>query len=384
MKKKVLLTIILFVFLVSSQSFALNDNGSISWQKAVSLLEQNNSTLLNMADSEKTAEKRYEDSKISSTINTDGMSISFMGMSYLFKYDTHIKLMMTQKKELFPEQMKYSWEMARDSRNTAKNSLIIGLRGLYLGLFSADNDCKIKQKKYELAQTIHKQNEIKYERGLTPSITLDESEYDLLNAKVAVNAAKRNYDNILRSLNATIGISPDITYGIVNYTEKYDSKRLKTYSYYAEKALSERLDIVSAEKQIYLMEKNKSIMESIPNCLNITSVGKDYADLLKDIDYQKIKLESERLDVEMGIKSAYSEVSAAGKSTTSLKKVLDLRRSSLDNTKKRFQAGLISKTILDEVQIGYEEFENTYKAAMFDYNTKLMKLEYAAGIGPAY
>jgi len=383
-KYKALISIILVVLsLVPFDTSAASKN-VISWAAAVEKMDKSNGTLMNMADSESLARKQYEASLISKTIDPDGVSLSIMGQGFFFEYSSVLKLYMTQRKELFPEQMKYSWEMAKGSREMTRNSMITGMRGLYLGLYTSDNDLKLKQKRYDLTVTIHNQNKLKYEKGIITALELEESEYSVLSAKMAVKAAERNLENVLRSLNAFIGEDINEKYDSIIYNEKYDASRLKSLDFYVGKALETRMEVVSVKRQIELMELNKDIMERNPYSLYASDVKKTYEKLIEDIDYEKIKLEQALIEVEKNINDAYLDVVDTQKNLTSIEKKLKIQKSNLKKVKLRYEAGLISRFIYDQEQLNLEEYENSYKAALFDYNTRLMKLEFAAGIGPAY
>lgn len=383
--KKLLSAVMILILLFLNTDVFAEDINILFMEKALSNLENKNNTLLNMAESEKTAKKQYESAVNSSEgIDTEGISVEFFGKEMYIHFNTNTKMLLTMQKELYPAQMKLSWEMTRDSRKVTLNSMKIGLRGLYLGVYTADNDCKLKQKKNELAQTIYNQSKIKYERGMITSIELSQSEYDSLKAKAAYDAAKRNYENILRSLNSFIGVKLDTAYDQIIYEEIFDETKLKDFDYYTEKALSYRLEVVSALRQISLMEQRKGIYEKYPYTIKLPENKKDYEAMLLELEKQKLMLEKEKIEIEKEIKEAYIEVSVSESNITGLKKVLDLQKNNLENMKSKYEKGLIPKTLLDQIQIGYDETDNGYKAALFDHNTKLMKLEYAAGIGPAY
>lgn len=384
MKKKIFAITLLFIFLFSTYSAAGSDN-DMTWQIAVVKLDKNNGTLLNMADSERMARREYNDSlKRAKMINTAGMTINVMGTEKFIWYDPHTKMLLTQQKEFTPEQMRVSFENARDSMRLTRNRLIIGLRDIYLGLYSAKNDMTIKQKKHELAQKMYEQDEIRYKRGMISETDLAESDYNRLKAKAELKASKRNYDNMLRSFITYTGIEPDTTFDEIIYNEQYNEKRLKQSDYYTKKALQSRMEIVSLENQIMLLEKKLEIMDRISESLNITATRNDYKRTIADLEQLKVKAEAVRLEVEEGINEAYIMAADAGKKVIGMKKMLELQKGNIENMKERYQTGLISRTVLDQAQISYEEFKNSYDYALYDYNTTLMKLEFAAGIGPAY
>ncbi len=386
MKRHISVIIVLVLLLLPTTIFAEAENvNPLFMEKAILYLEKHNNTLLSMDESVEIARKQYN-SAVTNTKNLDtkGFLLEIYDQEIYIHFDTNTKMLLTLQKELYPEQMKFSWDMAKDSRRLTLNSMVIGLRGLYLGVYNASEDCSLKQRSYDLAQTIYNQGMIRYEKGMITEIDYAQYKFDLLKAKAAYDASRRNYENIMRTFNSFIGIELETTYSEIVYEEEYDPNALQNYDFYVERALSSRLEITSGIKQIALLEKKKAIMEDYPYSIVLPSNKKDYENMLNDIDKQSLLLEKAKIDIEKGIMEAYIEASESNSNIIGLKKVLDLQKSNLENMKGKYEAGLISKTMLDQIQIGHDEMENGYKAALFDYNTKLLKLEYAAGTGPAY
>ncbi len=389
MKKNILLIVLLVALIIPSQSYATDDNtgnkNDLSWNKAVIYLGRYNNTLLNISETVDKAKRQYELAvENAEDIETEGVTVEIMGKEMFIEYDYYTKMMMTQQKELMPEQMKLSWEMNRDSWNATRNSMIIGLRSYYLGLYNAHSTNEIKQRSYDHAKSIYNQSKIKFEKGMITDIDLAGSEYDLLKAKAESDAAKRSYENMLRSLNSYLGTSLNVQYSDITYDEIYDAKRLKDLDYYLERAQVNRFDFASISKQLVLMEKKKSIMDKYPLSLNTVDARKDYNNNLAEIEKAKQQLEIKKLDLEMEIKDSYIEASSAGKNVINMKKILDIQKSSLEKTKRMYDMGMVSKTVIDKAQLGYDEFENNYNAVLFDYNTKLMKLEFQSRTGLAF
>lgn len=384
MKRKILLILVSIMFLLPHNVYAGSEN-SISWNEAVVKLDMHDNTLLDMARTEDQAKKQYDIAvKDSLTIETDGILIEFMDRKKFIQFDSYTQMLLTQQKELSPENMKLSWEAARTGRTVTRNSMIIGLRGLYLGLYSTDAGNKLEQRKIELAERIYQQEKIRHQRGLISDLDFIEAEYNLIKAKSARVASQRNYENALRSFNTYIGMDADITYDEISNDEEYSETRLKQPQYYVNRALSTRRDIVNVVKQISLFNKKKEIIERFPFSLKTKSVQQEYDDLIRNLEVQTLQLDLSKLEIEKEVRSAYVEVVAAGKNVVNMKKVLELQNKNLEKTDKHYEAGLISKNVLDQVQISYVDLENKYRALLFDYNTKLMKLEYAAGVGLSY
>lgn len=75
---------------------------------------------------------------------------------------------------------------------------------------------------------------------------------------------------------------------------------------------------------------------------------------------------------------------STGKSVDNLNNTFKLQRSSYANMQARYKAGMISKNNLTQAELGLLQVENGYKAALYDYNTRIMRFNNATGIGPGY
>lgn len=353
----------------------------LTWQRASALLRLNNHTIEDLAEAEQKSRKQYEDAvKESAKIDTKGRTIYILDQEIRIAYDDATQMMMTQQKELYPEQMRFYWNVSQDTRKRTENSLTIGLRNLYLALCNADRNLKIKEMRYQLAESIHKQYQTRFEKGMITDIDLLESEYDLLKAKTELDAARRNRENALRSFNLFLCMDIYTDYDAIEPESDYYTK-LRDYDYYLDRAFDFRAEIRQAEKQLELLEKKKEIMERFPLGMNTVSIRKDYNNLLLDIEIQKVRLEQVKLDVEVQLKEAYTEASAAVRNTENMKKLLEIQESNINKMRQMYEKGLISKTMLDQAEISFFEFRGSYDMALFDCNTKLLRLIYISGTG---
>lgn len=382
--KKFIAAFIAIVFMLPFYAAAAESN-ILDWQQAVNLLDNYNNTLLNMKVNVVNVRKQYINALMNAeSIDVKGMTITVMGREMYIDFDDRMEMAMVQRKELYPEQVKLNWEMSRDLYTITRNRMIVGLRSLYFSLFSAMKDQDIKTRKLELQESIHNQNVLRFGKGMISGIGLEESEYSLLAAKAAADASARNLENMMRSFNAYVGIEPGTVFDEVILNEKFDESRLRKLEFYLERAPARRYDITVKRKQLALMEKQKEIMERYPLNMNTVSIRREYEELSGEIDDLKTLIEIERLNIEKGIREAYIEVVNAGKKVKEMEQLVDLQKSSLEKINARYERGLVPKTVADQAQLSCEELELGYLAALFDYNTKLMKLENAAGIGPAY
>jgi outer membrane protein TolC len=95
-------------------------------------------------------------------------------------------------------------------------------------------------------------------------------------------------------------------------------------------------------------------------------------------------LEEAKLSIENEIRNAYADIIKTGKSIENVKKAVELQKSAYEKMKAKYDAGQVAENILRQAEINLEYARNSYTVALFDYKTRIMRFEYAAGIGPAY
>lgn len=247
-------------------------------------------------------------------------------------------------------------------------------------MYNAHINVKIKERKYEIARNLNDQNKLRLEKGMISELDALESAYNLDRAKAELEAAKRNRENILRSLNLFLNQEISTDYDDIMPESQYYTS-LRGFDYYLERALTYRAEIKQAEKQLVLLKKKKDIMERFPLSMNTISIRKDYNNLLLDIEIQEAKLEQAMIDIEAEVKEAYVEAASAVKNMENMKKLFEIQKSNIEKIRKMYEKGMISKTALDQAEISYQEFCSSYDMTLFDCNTKLMKLIFISGTG---
>src|SRR5690606_21204403 len=137
--KKSIAVLIFTALIISTPSCLLAESENVlTWQKASALLRLNNNTIKDLAEAEQKSRKQFEDAVTEAAeIDTKGRTIYILDREIRIAYDDATQMMMTQQKELYPEQMRFYWNVSQDTRKRTENSLTIGLRNLYLALCNA-------------------------------------------------------------------------------------------------------------------------------------------------------------------------------------------------------------------------------------------------------
>ena len=384
MKRIIAILMAVIIFLPVTQIRA-EDSNYISFYKVKTQLLENNRTLKQLENQERQAYLRYDEVyQAGRSVNTEGKSYELFGEERFFKYDINIQMLLTKKKLLVPEQMKYAWEKTENSKITTEKNLIASSRGLYLALLSSDEDYSIKQEKLRIADKKYNQDAVKLEQGLITRVVLEQSAYNLEKARKELDAAVRNRENASRSLNAFIGAPINISYSSVRAEDVNSNLEMEAADYYIEKALKERNEITDIQRQLEVKKLQQGIIEKNQVHKIYTAVADEHEKLIEDIEMLELKLENERYKIEEEIKTAYIDVKKERGGIESTKLVLETQKLTLNKVREQYNQGLITQTVLEELQVGIDEIENGLGLSVFSYNTKRMKFENATGIGPAY
>jgi outer membrane protein TolC len=306
------------------------------------------------------------------------------GMDFFISYPDDVQMLLTMQKEFMPFVQRFGWQMSLKEKELTENALVLALRDLYLGLYSTSKNCDILEKKLELENKKYNANKIRFENGLISEIESEESQYQFLKAQKNLESAKRDFENMRRNFNSFLGVPIDTEYDELLFEELKRDVRIQPLEYYLEKALENRLEVIVLEGQIEMTELQISIYEKNRVNETYTNVQKDYNEALRQLENLKAQLEQTKIDIENEIKSAYIEIKKEGYNLQSLNDTLNMQEKNYQRLQNQFEQGFIAKLIIDEVKMGLEELKNGIDLAMYVYNTKIMKLEEAAGLGPAF
>lgn len=384
MKKVISMVLIVSLLCLIMQVNGENSN-VITYDNAKTAMISNNRTIKKLGIEERKMFLNYN-SAIQGTKNlkTDGITFKFGGMEFFYRFSAYTQLDLTLAKEYTPAELKNYWRIVDENKIITEASLTLGLRDLYLGLMKSDKDVGIAERKLELAKNKHGINQLKYNQGLITKLDLEESEYELLKAEKSTDDTNRNRDNMVRSLNSLLGVEISTEYESVKFDEFKRDINLKPLEEYVEKALTERLEIKNIEEEIRLKEFKQGIIAKSKLYGKSYDINDQYEDLALEIDTLKVKMEKTKFDIENEIKKAYIEIKDALNDLESTIETIKMQKRTLDKLKTQYERGFIAKIILDEMEIGIAELENAKELVIYGYNTKIMKLEEAAGLGPAY
>lgn len=386
LKRVISLVSVLSILALSAAAYA-NDTAknSISYKKALEIMEKNNRTIKNAGlERQKMLYTHNDQVQTASYINLEGMNINIYGFNKFISWQTDQKVGMKIQKEYVTALIKNGMNLTEKSEVLTKNALGLALRDVYMGLLAGSRDYNMKLSKYELDKKKHEVGKLRYERGLISDLEYEEVKYEFLKSQKVIDEANRSLENMKRTFNSFIGVSLDTRYENPIYEETKQLVKLKPVEDYIDKALKERIEIVSISEDIKLKELYLSILETDRANEIYVRFGKEYQKTKRELESLKIKLEKAKLEVENNIKKAYIDIKKESFNVESMLKTLDMQKRSLERVKLQYKQGLVAKIMVEEFEFGIKELSNGYDLVLYGYNTKLKKLEAASGIGPAY
>jgi len=382
--KKIISAIIIVSMLIVSQVYAANDS-RLSYDAANEAMLENSRAVLKQKLTERKAFYQYSGIvQRTRGIETEMSIIDTPMGKYYYIYPPNIQVLLTKQAQLLPLQMRYYWKMADNSRLVTEKALSLGLRDLYLGFLKADMDYQLSLKKLKLQEKKYNAAKLKAESGLISGIEFEEAEYDYLKAEKDVEKCKRNRENMQRSINSFIGVPIDTAYDKVLYSELTRNLTLNPVEYYIEAALENRLEIANITEQIKIKEQHLEILGKSRAKEIYPDIRKEHEDTSLEMESLQVQLDKAKYEVENNIKSAYIDVIKERDNMDSLLATLNMQKRSYEKLKAQYEQGLISETVLLEMELAIEELQNGFNLTVYNYNTKKMKLEEAAGLGPAY
>jgi outer membrane protein TolC len=370
MRKIAVSFIILCMLLVASAGMA-EDYREMFYERAKVLMTENSTLLKRLDKAVRDARRRHLDS-VRRAENSDGD----MPRDELRSLSKMYELRLT------PRQTEHAWKTSVENYAISENLLEFGLRDLFVRLYRGFNNYNTQKKKLEMAEVVFKGKERAYGLRLIGELEFEQVGQSLLEQGILVRKAGRDLENLMREFNSYIGVDINGAYDIINITEK--PAEIDSLESYLSRALKNRAEIVRLERQINLLELQKDIMDRNGAHGIYTSIAREYNSLLDEAERLKAQLERARLSVEQDIRNAYVEVTAAAKELEIKMKQAALAESRLASMRILRERGMISGHQWLNAEIAANEARSSMDAAIFEFNTLVMRLKCASGPGPGF
>jgi hypothetical protein len=263
-------------------------------------------------------------------------------------------------------------------------AVYLGLRDLYMGLFRAYEDYRIKGETLALKEASYALDQEKYRLGRIPEVDLMAAEVEMREAGVARIEALNQYRTMLETFNQFI--HNDDPYEEYTYTlEEPRLMTLEPVDFYVARALANRVEMVDVLGRVALENDKKTYYESEDGrFLRSEVLTEDYEDQLDEVFKVMVELEQTREAITLEILKAYDQVLIARGDVLSLQATLAEQEGRLENLKLQQDLGYVTQTTYQEVALSIENLRMNYHLAVMSYNSTLYRFLFASSTGPAY
>ncbi len=382
--KKIKIILIVVLIIAATTQVTAKQTDTISFNSIKDILYANSSALKKIDIGKKQLDLEYKNAQNDSKRAGNTLD-SLKENSYTKKMiNANLRSIFAIQMELMPKVMENEVYKLDKKEEVTKRTLEISLREIYAGCLNYYNDSNIKTEKLKIENRKYSQNKLKYENGLISNIDLKESEYNLNKAKTELEVSKRNFTNMIRNFSSFLGVEVGEDFSKYIVKEDQNNIAITGIDTYIKYALEENADTKAIEKDIEVKKLSIDIDEREDSFNSSITRQKSYRDTQRVLEKLNVQLENKKYEVETNIKQAYIEVMKERDNIETLNKNISILETKLSKYTAQYEQGFLTKTIIDDVSIGLTELKNTLNVATFSYNTKVLKLYYAAGIGPLY
>jgi outer membrane protein TolC len=280
------------------------------------------------------------------------------------------------------------------------------VKSFYIDLLFFKETFKLQEKTINDLEEIYKSTKLRYEKGLSSNLELNQAEVNYENAKISYENAKRTYEELLNNLKMILNLPKDEEIVIKDSLEGLNISQIEVN----ENNLNNRLDIISYEKQLRALNLLSNVQNSLnkPNLIaQVQFLGSRPAPNLEDkfggtwtfsiifawnvfdgfstsADVNKTIIQEEQinllknfaiLNANIQLKNALSSIERNKQNLESAKRNAKLSEALLNSSKEQYEKGYISNLQFNDIQRTYIASQINYKQALRDYYKSLIDLE---------
>jgi len=280
------------------------------------------------------------------------------------------------------------------------------VKSFYIDLLFFKETFKLQEKTINDLEEIYKSTKLRYEKGLSSNLELNQAEVNYENAKISYENAKRTYEELLNNLKIILNLPKDEEIVIKDSLEGLNISQIEVN----ENNLNNRLDIISYEKQLRALNLLSNIQNSLnkPNLIaQAQFLGSRPAPNLEDkfggtwtfsiifawnvfdgfstsADVNKTIIQEEQinllknfaiLNANIQLKNALISIERNKQNLESAKRNAKLSEALLNSSKEQYEKGYISNLQFNDIQRTYIASQINYKQALRDYYKSLIDLE---------
>ncbi len=287
------------------------------------------------------------------------------------------KLSLIKARDFTQAEYSYAIFQYTNIKEVAKNQLRFSVHQLYSGLISVKEGIDVEQQNVNNLEEQYKKAQLQLQLGVASPVDVKNSEASYVAEKAKLNKLQRQYDGLLKQLNQLMGVDIDTKYSGFTNDNLSTGSNVKKYDDYVNDAITNRVEIKNDNENI---NTKKSEFESIRGMYPYDT-NPQYKIYKYYVDDAKNKLDTDKINISIGINSLYNDLQLKIKKLQPEQKKYDSAKTTYNKALQSYNLGLISKIDFDRAAVGFKAEEIALKSIQRDIWLAQTKLEYASDIG---
>jgi outer membrane protein TolC len=278
----------------------------------------------------------------------------------------------------FPQlRAKYAIFQYTNVKEVAENQLKFGVYQLYSGLISAKEGLDVEQLNFNNVEEQYKKAQLQLQLGTVSPVDVKSSEASYTAEKAKLNQIQRQYDSLTKQLNQLLGVDINTKYTGFTKDNLATAAYPKNYNEYVNDALTNRVEVKNDNENI---NEKKAEFDSVKGAFPY-NYSAQYKIAKFPVDEAQNKLDTDKIDISIGINSLYNDLQVKIKKLQPEQKKYDSAKTTYNKALQSYNLGLVSKIDFDKATVGLKAEEIALKSIQRDIWLAQTKLQYASDIG---
>ena len=268
----------------------------------------------------------------------------------------------------------FTLQQVKKDKEKLINDITNNVRKAYYDLLLKEEEKNIAEENLKLAQEQYKKNKLMLENGQISEHQLLMANMSVTQAKSTYEAAKVMYEVQLLNFNSTLGMELDTQVVLVDKitVPEYEAIDLEKS---IESALKDNKTLKAAKENY---EIQKIILEALS--IKYPNITYKYKEQQMAIEEAEKNLRSAEVIIEMGLRSAYSNLTSVRDNIEIYQESIKLAERSLEIAELNYELGMNTINDVAEARISLMNAKKSYMGHLHQYHTALINFQDSMGV----
>jgi hypothetical protein len=290
-------------------------------------------------------------------LDTEKMIVKnpFTGEDIKIVFSDKVQMQQQQAKFVLPMQLELGYRASSMGTSIVIASLENAMDSLLLGLHSAQNEVRSKERSLGLAEQTLARTKASLKAGRAIELDVEADALAVRKATAAVAAARRSRENLVRSYNQFVGMPLERQVD-VRLTPENSLPALSGDDYVLN-ALENRLELFQTRGSIPILEKQAEIMTFRDLHIYDPDIALDREGVVLQLEQTKTRLVEQQRSITAEIRAAFLRLQLADLDIRSTRDTLARQKARLQNIQTQIKAGRMPEYADDALLAAISDIE---------------------------